>query len=451
MIPAPTLAAVALGLVSSLAAQEAAPLPVERPNLLLVVADDLGVDRVAAYGAHPDPPSTPHLDSLAADGVLFENAWSAPVCSPSRAMLLTGRRNFELGVGHALPYATYPIELSTHWTSVADVLGEQGYARHLVGKWHLSAAAQSGLQHPLAMGFEHVAQSMAIGPPWYPPAYWAYVKNLNGGSVRALGTYAATDKVDDVLRLAAQSSEPWFCWLAFDLPHDPFHAPPAQLHNQRLPAQIVGNEPLFHRAMVEALDSELGRLLNGLDPAVRARTVVVFVGDNGTPQAATDAPFLPAHAKGTLYEGGIHVPLIVQGPGVARGQRCEALVMLADLYATLAELGGSEAPAQAPSRSLRAHLADPSLPSLHAIIDAGSFSPSTASPPYVDLSWAARNQAGIKLIQRRMLWMVTSEELYDLQADPFEQHNLLPLGPGSPPELLQAHAQLRAHLAGFLN
>jgi arylsulfatase A-like enzyme len=182
-------------------------------------------------------------------------------------------------------------------------------------------------------------------------------------------------------------------------------------------------------AAVEALDTEFGRLLNELGPERLARTLVVFLGDNGTTRAAVTWPLDPNRAKGTVYEGGIRIPLIVAGPEVAQGRECAALVNVTDLFLTLADAArvhaGRVIPSGTPldSYSLAPYLSDPDHPSIRTLAFAEHFAPN--GPPD-DARTADRfynraiRDARYKLIRRQL----GGEEFYDLESDPRELENL---------------------------
>ncbi|MHC4845666.1 MAG: sulfatase-like hydrolase/transferase, partial [Planctomycetota bacterium] len=343
------------------------------PNVLVIIADDLGVDRVGAYGEHPNPGNTPVLDQLAADGLLFRNAWSNPVCSATRATLLTGRYSFRTGIGLYLQPAD-DVELTLDENTIPKVLPPE-YRKVAVGKWHLSGMAASGAQHPMLMGFEHHHGSLFNLDEGQ--SYFAWDKNVDG-QVETSTTYATTDAVDEALAFISQFSaqpepEPWFMWLAFNAPHSPYHHPPEQLHSFSLPAAI-NKPPLFAKAATEAMDTEIGRLLSTMDPAVLANTYVIFLGDNGTQQEASTAPFTGIHAKNTTYEGGVNVPLIVKGPGVVAGAECAALVNTVDLFETVMDIVGVDAGTQ-DSESMFPYFASPDLPSVRGYVYADMFAP----------------------------------------------------------------------------
>ncbi len=315
---------------------------VERGNVLVVLADDYGTDQLGLYGIHNDPPSTPTIDSLAADGVRFMNAWSLPICSPTRAALLTGRYAGRTGVGwNVADHPTQPIVgLPLEELTIPEMLdvGTNGlYAHAAIGKWHLgSTAVVGGALAPNMHGFDHFSGSLDNLPDYYN---WEKVTN---GVAQQTTSYAMTDKVDDALAWMSTAPEPWFCYLALNAPHGPFHSPPSNLHSVDLSgAAPPGADPApYFRAMVESMDTELGRLLEGLG-AKRNRTTVMFMGDNGTTPAVLQAPFTADSGKETVRQGGVHVPLIISGPLVqVPGSTIQALVHVVDVFPTVAELAG---------------------------------------------------------------------------------------------------------------
>lgn len=208
------------------------------------------------------------------------------------------------------------------------------------------------------------------GPFPYDDFTWPRVEN---GVLQVVDVYATTGTVDAALARLSEAPEPWLCSVAFHASHAPFQAPPADLSSSGLPPGgfAVGDPRPWFAAMVEAMDTELGRLLDTLDvlsPGLRGRTNVIFPGDNGTPGEVTSPPFKIGHAKGTLHEGGVNVPLIVAGPAVPTpGGECAALVSTVDLLPALADLAGLATDQLLPDvlldgASLVPFLVDPALP-----------------------------------------------------------------------------------------
>jgi arylsulfatase B len=347
-------------------AKTAAPLP---GNILILVADDLGADQLALYGGSDFPP-TPVLDRMATEGVLFLNAWSQPTCAPTRATLQTGRFGFRTTIGSTINANGGGPGLPPGEVTLPEMLDRgtgHRYAHALIGKWHLGTSQVGGDSAPNLAGYGHFAGSVEGQLARY--FHWRKVVD---GAVSLSTRYATTVCVDDALEWIGKQSGPWMCVVCFQSPHAPFHVPPPALYTEVLPrveppdscanARGKSQRP-FYKAAVQALDTEIGRLLAGLSPAESARTTVLFLGDNGSESCVLASP--SAGAKGSLYEGGIHVPLIASGHGVARGA-CPALVNTADVFATVAELAGVDLATALPdvtldSVSFAPCLADPKL------------------------------------------------------------------------------------------
>jgi arylsulfatase A-like enzyme len=356
-------------------------------NVLVLVADDLGVELLSAYGPELDQPSTPVLDQLALDGVRFTHAWASPLCTPTRAALLTGRHSLRTGLGELLG-GIQDTDLGSYGLPLGELtlpeLLDQGsggaWSTACIGKWHLGSLAVGGALSPNLAGFDYFAGT--LGNLQLPENYFEWERIEDGLSSTETG-YATTVQVDDALAFIGQATEPWLCSVNFSAPHNPFHAPPPELHSVDLSEAGDPNQntrPYF-KAMVEALDTELGRLLDGLGDDA-AHTLVIFVTDNGTPTKAA-LPVLPVdHSKGSMFEGGIRVPLIVRGPGVLfPGSVCDALVDVTDVFATVADVAGIDPATVLPpgvtldGRSLLPYLADPALPSEKAYVFSELFSP----------------------------------------------------------------------------
>lgn len=397
---------------------------VERPgNILLVIVDDMGNDKVSAYGEHPAAPPTPNIDALAARGVLFRNAYANPVCSPTRATIMTGRYSFRTGVGDviivkkpvaALPYAEVTLP------ELFDLAAPGTWKHALVGKWHLGSASFGYGINGLQQGWQHY-----YGVPGNLSDYFSWTKFEDGVSSTET-EYITTVQIDDALRFTQQLQEPWMITLSTTAAHTPFHVPPANLHTQTLSGDPKLSKVEHFDAVVEALDTELGRLFASIDPAVFARTTVILIGDNGTPGGAVTAPFDPTKAKGFLNETGVNVPLIVAGYGVpARGAECQALVGSVDLFATLAELAGINPRAvlgenlPLDSVSLVPYFSQPGRSPLREYAYVEKFSPNGVAQPTI-AGRAIRDERW-KLIQRQG----ASDQLYDLGSLIVEGEDLL--------------------------
>lgn len=387
-------------------------------NVLLVLIDDAGRDRVAAYEAHPSPGRTPTLDRLAEQGVLFRNAWAAPLCSPSRARILTGRYGFRTGIGTNVINPSGMGLLPEEFT-LAEAMKAGGHRTAGVGKWHLSHSSQWPM-HPLQEGFDFWVGNRGNINDYY--SHFRVVQGMGANSTR----YATRQNIDDALRLIEGfEDDPWFVYLSVYAPHNPLHRPPRDL--LEIPVAAGATDAELHKAMVEAFDTELARLLSGMTDSVRERTSVIFLGDNGTQGDAVEAPWDPLKAKGTLFEGGVGVPLIIAGAGVtAPGTECRALVDSTDLFATCLELAGIPLDSVLPqghvhdSVSLVPYLSQPHQPALRPWQFAEYFAP---NHPAVKLGHFQALRIGrYKLVHNVLLG---SDDLYDLEADPMETVNLM--------------------------
>lgn len=383
------------------------------PNIVVIVADDVGVDMVSAYGESSSAPCTANLDALAAEGLLFRNAWACPVCSPTRAALLTGRFGFRTGIGGLVTNNEPGLSLAEQ--TVPEVLSR--YASACLGKWHL--AGNSGATHPNLSGFGHYAGFLRGSVN----DYFSWPKVVNGQTSTS-NVYTTTAFTNEAIAQIASLPEPWILFVNYNAAHTPFHVPPASLC---APAACAStwcdslppnpNDRGLARAMMEALDFELGRLLDALD-AAHPDSYVFFLGDNGTTGSASIQPFTANHAKGSLFEGGINVPFIVRGPGVRRGE-CDALVSVVDLHATFAELGRVRSTAE-DSVSLVPYFQQPGL-ALRDWVYSELFSPNGGAPPFASHERAIRD-ARYKLIRRTG----QSDQFFDLALDPFELNDLAP-------------------------
>lgn len=439
----PATTALALAACSGDPARPRAERP---PNVLLVVLDDWGIDGVSAYG-DPTAPPTPEIDALAADGVTFRRAWASPVCTPSRASLLTGRHGNRTGLGAKID-PDEAFALPDAEVTIAEALraAPEPYTTIAVGKWHLAGGADNPLYDaPRRQGFDVFAGSISNldlhSSRVEDRTNYSRWEQCDEGGCAISERYATSAIVDRALEELEDAAEPWFLYAAFHAAHDPWHAPPAELN----PGGVVAGDPVGARydAMIRAADTELGRLLRGLDPDERERTVVVVAGDNGTPgPVARD----PDRAKHSLYEGGVNVPFVVSGARVgARGATSDALVHLVDVLPTVAELAGLDPEALETAgpidgQSLAPFLADPAAPGRDWLFTThlGVNGP----PPWQGARYAVRDHT-FKLIAG------TTEQLYRV-ADGWEDGPDLLAGDTLDAEAEAALATLRARLAEAL-
>lgn len=310
---------------------------VSRTNILFILADDFGVDATPRYPFGEHKPSMPVLEQLMDEGIRFTNVWTNPVCSPTRAAILTGKYGYRTGVLNAEEAGRISVNEKTLHRSLNE-LTDSPYSTSIIGKWHLSS--RNTPNRPQEMGIGHYAGLYTGGVDDYN----AWLLNINGVSSNQT-RYITTTFTDFAIEWIEAQEQPWFCWLAYTAPHSPFHLPPQSMHNQgNLPedrASIQSNPLPYYLAMAESLDSEINRLLTSLPTEVRDNTIVVFIGDNGSPSQVAQSPFNAEKAKGSLYQGGIHVPMVIAGAGVNRiGVEENALITTVDLYNTFLEIAG---------------------------------------------------------------------------------------------------------------
>lgn len=323
----------------------------DKPNILLIIADDQGIDSSADYSFTQDPPTTPNISELAAKGLVFDNNWATPTCAPTRAAIITGKHGVNTGV------LSVPGDLDDEEETIFEFLAAnentQDYASALFGKWHLGGANTSETD-PIDNGVPYFAGTLQGGINNYNR--WDLTTVSIDSSVETVRSLEYnTSKLTELATdwIGAQDS-PWFVWLAYSSPHSPFHWPDEALHTRTgqtettcANASTNDNEAVLREcylAMIEAMDTEIGNLLNSMTDEERANTIVIYVGDNGTPVQVRDASLLGAdQAKASLHEGGVRTPLIISGFGVGReGERETRMVSVTDLYATIAELAGSD-------------------------------------------------------------------------------------------------------------
>lgn len=322
-----------------------------QPNILFILSDDQGVDASAEYPFSSDLPNTPTLSALATAGVVFENAWATPGCAPTRAAILTGKHGVHNGV-NALPGNINEDEEILYEYLARDP-NTQNYATAFFGKWHLGNEVIDGHSNPVANGIPYFAGIVQGNIPDFH-AWDLTIDSLDGEPQTTLTTEYNTTALTRLAAewIAAQTS-PWMATLAYNAPHAPLHWPDESLHTKRgytnadcvdAPQGTNSTRRDCFLAMTEAMDTEIGNLLSTFSEAQLANTLIIFMGDNGTSNAQRDTEvFKDGEAKFTLHEGGMRVPLFVSGAGVTRvNAREERLVNATDIYATIAELAGSQ-------------------------------------------------------------------------------------------------------------
>lgn len=339
---------------------------------LIIVLDDVSFEFL------PGNIYTPNINKLRENGAFIEDTWSMPSCSPTRASILTGKYN--TGVGYRV-HPSRPWEL---FNSKLRLLPERlsGKKAH-IGKWHVT--------HTIPKEYNYFSGTIegSVG------SYYKWYKNVNG-KVKKINKYHTTELVDDSIKWLRKNDH-GFLWLALSAPHDPLHYPPEHL---------IKNSHNRYTAMLEATDTELGRLFENID---MSSTYVFLLSDNGTPGRNREGIYRSLKGKGTLYQGGIHVPMIVSGPSIPQNSTVKGMVHVKDIYNTVLELHDGKIR----KNSFKNSLFNPSIPTSRRY----NFSHIYNSNLGLD-GKTIRNHR-YKLIKYRR------KEFYDLVNDPMERVNLL--------------------------
>ncbi len=387
-------------------------------NILLIVMDDVGPEMIGAYHIPNEAPPTPTIDGLAAQGVRFNRAWADPWCSPTRATIMTGRHARRYGIGRAIEPFHERTVLPQSEVSLPQWIGDHApwsLTRALFGKWHLTAAI-AGPGAPLDYGFQRFSGTMANldATDAFDRKSMSYTswEAIDDDVITRRKGYATSAVVDDALAWTKAQSGPWFAWVAFHAAHTPWHTPPQALHTYgTIPKKTI---PTRERAMIQAMDTEIGRLLDGLGADVRAHTNVIVLGDNGTTGGVGLEQFRHVSGKSTLNEHGVRVPLIVSGPAVRTpGRAVDALVQTSDLFLTISELAGVDGLAidwPIDSVSLLPYLRDPAQGPRRAWVYAEVFTPNNDDARKPKDERAARDDR-YKLVRSKGV-----DTLYDMGA-----------------------------------
>jgi len=390
-------------------------------NILLIIADDYGADSSRLYNTPASGaslPPTPNIISLAQQGVVFRNAHAQPVCSPTRATIITGQYPYRTGIGDVVAAGT-PALTMAHFTLPEAFAANpsRNYALAQFGKWHLA----NGMNSPATIGgWPHFSGSLmgAISD------YRNWTKTVNGVQTAGYTNYATTDIVDDARAwILARGAQPWFAWVAFNAPHTPLHIPPASLAPGYATNTAVGaNRRQYEamvEAMVEAMDTEIGRLLGAVN---LANTHVIFIGDNGTPGNQVQPPYVTMRGKDTLYEGGVRVPFVIAGPSVSTpGTTNDTPVHTVDLFATILDMAGIDLRATVPATNV---IDSETL--LPFVQGATNLARRAFVQSFNDASPSANDGRMLRCEDYKLIRFNSgTEAFYNLASDPYEGTNLL--------------------------
>ena len=432
----------------------------ETPNFILVLADDLGWSDLRCYGNEFH--ETPHIDGLAAGGMRFTEAYAAaPVCSPTRASLLTGRYPATLNLtdwlpGFQRPWAKASMPriqegLAPGEFTITEALQSRGYVSASIGKWHLGKVPFYPVKHGFDVDF--------AGHHSGRPGSYFFPYGIPTISERSTREYLTDRLADEAIRFIEQNSnKPFFLYWSHFAVHRPVEAPAPIVEKYELKAtkQSARRNPIY-AAMLESLDQAVGRVLKRLDELKLAdRTVVIFYSDNGGFSPATsNAPL--KDGKGSPYEGGLRVPLIVRWPGViAPGRVSTTPITTPDLFPTITQMAGAAIDRPLDGESL--------LPLLKGTGDLNRddifwhyphYYPNAAKLKHVEeafsnpwrrgwrMPFSAVRQGRYKLIE----FLVEDRvELYDLEKDVSESTDLAASMPGKATQLQRRLEQWRGRV-----
>ena len=404
----------------------AAP-PARPPNVIIFYTDDQGIGDVGCYGA--TDVKTPNIDALAAAGARFTNFYSAaPVCSPSRAALLTGRYPLRCGVPNIVQSAAGVVGLKGSEITLAEVLKQRGYRTGLVGKWHLGSAPES---RPNAHGFDDFFGFHSGCIDYYSHIfYWGGGRDpfhdlwRNQTEVWENGRYMTELITREARRFVTQNrARPFFLSVAYNAPHYPMHVP--QKYIDRFPG--LGRERQVHAAMISAVDDSIGEILGLVNKsALTNNTIFYFQSDNGATietragRGGRNAPF--RGFKFGLFEGGIRMPAVLSWPGrIPAGQVIAEPAIAMDIFTTAIGAAGARVPGDRTIDGL----------DILPMVTEGKKS------PHEMLFWAQGEQAAVrrgrwKLIQNGVTGPGPENRmqgddtvfLVDLEKDPGEKTNL---------------------------
>ncbi|KRC53270.1 MULTISPECIES: sulfatase [unclassified Nocardioides] len=414
--------------------------PLDRPNVIVVTIDDLGWRELGCYGNTFN--ETPQIDRLAREGTRFTQAYAAaPLCSPTRAALVTGRYPGRTGITDYLrgEEAASDLHLSTRFRSLPEVLAPRGYTTGHIGKWHLTETYHGRYRsrpgNPYAHGFDEVIaseQRYIGGGDYFHPYFF-----LPGLPARSPGEYL-TDRLAQEATgfIRRHHGRPFFLHVANYAVHSDLRAKPGLLakYRDKHGAGVDGARPVL-AAMLESIDQQVGRIVRTLkDLGIARNTLLLVTSDNGGALRAANRPL--RGGKGQLYEGGIRVPLVAWWPGTGAAGRVSAeLASTIDVLPTAAGLAGADVPAGVDGIDLTGVIRGTATTDRDTLF--------WAYPHHIGSSHphAAVRQGGYKLVRQLRNGR---DELFDLVADPAETNDISRRAP-------DIHERLGGLLAGHLD
>jgi arylsulfatase A-like enzyme len=389
--------------------------PAARPNIIVIVADDLGYGDLGCQGGRDIP--TPNIDSLARNGVRFSNGYvSCPVCSPTRAGLMTGR--YQQRFGHefnpgapAQAGAEFGLPLTER--TLADFLQAAGYVTGMVGKWHLGLKPQF---HPLKRGFSEYFGFLHGAHSYINAKADPQNLILRGAEPVDEKEYLTEAFTREALAFLERHHQgPFFLYLTYNAVHAPLQAPEKYLSRF---SQITDPKRRTYAAMLSAMDDGVGAVLKKLrDSGAEDNTLIFFISDNGGPTQNNGSSNAPLRGnKAQLWEGGIRVPFLIQWKQrLAAGLVYDQPVIALDILPTALAAAG---------------IATPKTPPLDGVNLLPFVTGKSKRPPHEALYWRFGTNSAIRLGDYKLLKLGARPlQLFDLQADVGERHDLAPQKP----------------------
>ncbi|EJN04023.1 sulfatase-like hydrolase/transferase [Phyllobacterium sp. YR531] len=387
----------------------------KKPNIIFILADDLGYADLSSYG-HPTI-RTPAIDKIGNDGVRLLQAYSnSPVCSATRTAIMTGQYQYRLALGLEEPLAGRDIGLPPSQTTLPSLLKQAGYETTLIGKWHLGAYPKYG---PLKSGYDHFYGFRGSALSYYNHGkdFWE-----DDAPVEKAGYFTDLlgDKTVELIQKSDSCERPFFASVHFNAPHWPWEAPGEQGKKEAarkknsLAAFDAGTQDVY-RQIVERMDFQVGRILQALtDKKIRENTIVVFTSDNGGERFSNTWPF--SGKKSELLEGGIRIPSLICWPAkIPSGQTSEQVTLSMDWLPTLLEAAETNVDQNHQSDGLSI------LPMLKG--DEGVKSRT------VFWRYKGNAQRAARMGDYKYLKILTNEFLFNVVDDPLERANLKNLLP----------------------
>ncbi|MFT3756697.1 MAG: sulfatase-like hydrolase/transferase [Pseudoxanthomonas sp.] len=395
-----------------------APTPGRKPNIIFILADDMGYADLSCYGAQGY--KTPVLDRLAEEGVKLDNAYAnAAICSPTRTALVTGRYQGRFKAGINEPNADFRPgdELPAGTPTVASLLKQQGYRTALVGKWHVCKIPEFG---PQKYGYDSFFGIVGGGADYFThgiPGYLPGKLGMYEGEQLTQRDGYLTDIIADeaIKQIKAGGDKPLFLSLHFNAPHWPWEGPEDRAHAEKLTdfMDMAGGSLEVYAEMMKSMDANIGRVLEALDEmGMTDDTLIVFTSDNGGERYSNTWPL--TGYKGELLEGGIRVPLIARWPGrIPAGSKSSQVLISMDTVPTFLAAAGGATKAKLDGVNL--------LPQLTG----------QAAPVERTLFWRykAHDQAAVRHGNWKYLRIGGKELLFDVARDPRERAQLQDVHP----------------------